>query len=481
MRKSLFFAAALLGLGFTACKKKDSVTPTPTPTTPTASKADLLKDSVYLFSKEVYLWNDVIPAYSVFNPRGYSGSTDLAAASAVMNGIRALQPLDHFSFVTTKEASSGLQTGVAGDYGFWVKAATPDGINVYWYVNYVYKTSSAGAANIERGYYISKVNGAPIAYNQAGADALNAAFASSTASASFEFTKPDGSKVTASLNKTSYNANAVLHRSVIPTSNNKKVGYLVFNQFYGAPARAELAEAFTYFQSQAIDELVVDLRNNPGGSTETQDTLANLIAPVAANNGKMYTYFFNQQLQNGNFPLLKTKPGFSNVSFAQSINTVNYKKAGSLNLPRVFVIITSSSASASELLINNLKPYMDVKLIGDTSYGKPVGFFPIDVYEYSLYPISFKTVNSVGNADYYNGFYPDKVAADGVNKNWGDVTEPSLAAALKFITTGGFKVSAEADALNTKMFKLQQDAEPLQKKLEANKFNGMFSEKRWVH
>jgi hypothetical protein len=124
---------------------------------------------------------------------------------------------------------------------------------------------------------------------------------------------------------------------------------------------------------------------------------------------------------------------------------------------------------------------MDVKLIGDTTYGKPVGFFPIDVYEYSLYPISFKTVNSAGNADYYNGFYPDKVAADGVNKNWGDVTEPSLASALKYITTGAFKVSAEADALQTKMFKVQQDAQPLQRKLEASKFNGMFSEKRWVH
>jgi carboxyl-terminal processing protease len=481
MRKNLFLVAALLGLGFTACKKKDS-TPTPTPTpTPTASKVDLLKDSVYLFSKEVYLWNDVIPAYNVFNPRGYSGTTDLAAASAVMNGIRALQPLDHFSFVTTKEQSSGLQTGVSGDYGFWVKAATPDGTNVYWYVNYVYKTSSAGTAGIERGYYISKVNGAAIGYNQAGADALNAAFASNTASATFEFTKPDGSKVTATLNKGSYNANAVLYRNVINTSNSKKVGYLVFNQFFGAPARAELAEAFTYFQSQGIDELVVDLRNNPGGSTETQDTLANLIAPIAANNGKMYTYFFNQQLQNGIFPLLKTKPGFSNVSFAQNINTVNFKKAGSLNLPRVFIIATSSSASASELLINNLKPYMDVKLIGDTTYGKPVGFFPIDVYEYSLYPISFKTVNSAGNADYYNGFYPDKVAADGVNKNWGDVTEPSLASALKYITTGAFKVSAEADALQTKMFKVQQDAQPLQRKLEASKFNGMFSEKRWVH
>ena len=107
-----------------------------------------------------------------------------------------------------------------------------------------------------------------------------------------------------------------------------------------------------------------------------------------------------------------------------------------MNLSRVFFIVTGSSASASELIINNLKPYMDVKLIGDTTYGKPVGFFPIEILNYAIYPISFRTINSAGNADYYSGFAPDKLAADGVNKNWGDVTEPSLAAALKYIETG---------------------------------------------
>jgi Periplasmic protease len=60
----------------------------------------------------------------------------------------------------------------------------------------------------------------------------------------------------------------------------KKVGYMVFNQFFGQPSRNELAQAFTYFQGQGIDELVVDLRYNPGGSVETEDTLSNLIAPA---------------------------------------------------------------------------------------------------------------------------------------------------------------------------------------------------------
>ena len=70
---------------------------------------------------------------------------------------------------------------------------------------------------------------------------------------------------------------------------------------------------------------------------------------------------------------------------------------------------------------------MDVKLIGDTTYGKPVGFFPIDIFDFAIYPISFKTVNSAGNADYYTGFAPDKVMFDGFDKDWGDETEACLA------------------------------------------------------
>jgi C-terminal processing protease CtpA/Prc len=184
-------------------------------------------------------------------------------------------------------------------------------------------------------------------------------------------------------------------------------------------------------------------------------------------------------LQQGNFPLLKKKPGFENVSFAGAINTVNYEKAGNLNLSRVFFIVSGSTASASELLINNLKPYMDVKIIGDTTYGKPVGFFPIEIAsKYAIYPISFRTINSAGNADYYNGFAPDNLAPDGVNKDWGDVTEPSLAAVLNYINTGSFKLAAAADQQMQKQKGAQQILKPLQQELEKNKFTGMYKEIR---
>jgi hypothetical protein len=103
---------------------------------------------------------------------------------------------------------------------------------------------------------------------------------------------------------------------------------------------------------------------------------------------------------------------------------------------------------------------MDVKLIGDTTYGKPVGYFPVDIFNYSIYPVSFKTVNSAGNADYYSGFAPDKLAPDGVSKNWGDVTEPSLASALKYISTGSFRATNQSEQLYKTQMKCKSSLIP---------------------
>ncbi len=481
MQKALITITFFLILFITSCKKdiKES-SPTGGPATSSVSQTDLLKDSVYLYSKEIYLWHDLIPSYEAFNPRQYSGTDAQGSASAVMDAIRKLQPLDHFSFVTTKETSEGLQTGADVDYGFFIKAASVDKADpadsVRWFVTYVFDKSAAGLASVSRGWYINKINNTPVTYSQTSIDLLNEIFFGTTTSASFEFVKPDGTTVTSNLSKASFISNSVLHNSVIDAAG-KKVGYFVFKQFFGAPSRAELNTVFSSFKSQGISELIVDLRYNPGGSTATQDALADLIAPASANNQTMYKYVYNQSLQQGDFPLLKHKTGYENESFSEANNTQNFENTGSLNLNRVFFIVSSSTASASELLINNLKPYMDVKLIGDTTYGKPVGFFPIDIFNYSIYPISFKTVNSAGNADYYAGFAPDKVSPDGVSKNWGDVTEPSLASALKYISTGSFRATQQSEQLYKTQMKMQKQLDPGNQQLDVNHFNGMFIEK----
>lgn len=460
-----------------SCRKKDVPAP-PNPPSSTPTKEDLLRDSVYLYTKEVYLWQDVIPPYDQFKPRQYQGSTELESAQKVMTAIKGLQPLDRFSFVTTQEQSGGLQTGEDADFGFFIKAASIDVVapvdSVYWFVTYAYAQSSAGNAGVQRGWYISKINGTSIRYDQNSVNILNDVFFGTATSVNFEFKKPDGTASVFNLSKTSFTANSVLYKNVIETGG-KKIGYFVFNQFFGQPSRNELAQLFTYFQSQNINELIIDLRYNPGGSVETQDTLANLLAPSAANNQTMYKYVFNPALQNNQHQLIRNKLGYGNI-FTSTANTVKFEKAGNLNLSRVFVIVSGNSASASELLINNLKPYMDVKLIGDTTYGKPVGFFPIPIYNYDIYPISFKTVNSAGNADYYTGFVPDKLVPDGVDKNWGNADEPCLNAALKYITTGSFRISSNTAQQDIRLQAAKQ-TKSFNRLLNENKFSGMFIEK----
>jgi carboxyl-terminal processing protease len=479
----LFTCLALLFFLSYSCKKNNSSPGSPggTDTLSAAAKLDLLRDSVYLYSKEEYLWHEVIPSYAVFNPRQYTGSTELAAAQNEMAAIRALQPQDNkhsYSFITTQEASDAIQTGNDKDYGFFIKAAAVDKAlpndSVYWFVEYVYKNSPSGTAGVQRGWYISKINNTAIGYDNASVAILNDVFfGTGSSSANFTFVKTDGSNITLNLAKASYTANSVLYTSVINVGA-KKTGYIVFNQFFGAVSKTELTTAFNDFGSQGINELVVDLRYNHGGSTDTQDALANLIAPSAATGKTMYTYIFNDSLTAGKFPLLKRKAGFSNVSFLPADNTVAYQKAGNVNLSRVFFIVTSETASASELLINNLRPYLDVKLVGDTTYGKPVGFFPISIFNYAMYPISFKTVNSAGSAEYYDGFAPDKLTADGVNRNWGDANEPSLTAALGYISTGSFRTIAN-DEQNRRLLAAQKQYQPLNSQLYNHKFTGMFT------
>ena len=465
-----------------SCKKSDSGSTPPTSDTLTAAaRLDLLRDSVYLYSKEVYLWHEVIPSYAIFNPRQYTGSTELIAAQNEIAGIRALQPQDNkhsYSFITTQAGSDAIQTGGNTDYGFFIKSASIDKAlpydSVYWYVEYVYKNSPSGVAGVQRGWYISKINGTAIGVDNASIATLNNIFFGTPTSATFTFTKTDGTTVDINLAKGSYTANSVLYTDVI-TDGAKKTGYIVFNQFFGTTSQTELTTAFSDFASKGINELIVDLRYNHGGSTATQDAFANLIAPAAATGKTMYTYIFNDSLVAGKFPLLKKKYNYAPTAFQAASNTVNYQKAGGVSLSRVMFIVTSETASASELLINNLRPYMDVKLVGDTTYGKPVGFFPISIFNYAMYPISFKTVNSAGSAEYYDGFVPDKLTADGVNRNWGDVNEPSLAAALHYISTGSFaRVSTAEDEQNRQLLTVQKQYQPLNSRLYENKFTGMF-------
>jgi hypothetical protein len=122
-----------------------------------------------------------------------------------------------------------------------------------------------------------------------------------------------------------------------------------------------------------------------------------------------------------------------------------------LNLSRIYFIVSRSTASASELLINNLKPFMDVQLVGPgKTYGKPVGFFPVPVGDWYIFPVSFRSTNKNGQGNYFDGMSLNNQVADGLDKDWGDVTESCLQSALSNITTGVYKTAAARETLEIK-------------------------------
>ncbi|MEJ7823013.1 MAG: S41 family peptidase [Chitinophagaceae bacterium] len=423
-----FFFILLSSLSiFSACQKvhdapATSPVVTPPTTTPVASADDKLKDSVLFYTREIYLWYKQIPAN--FNPRTF------ADPDAIMKGIRPFsmepgfpQPVDRFSFAMKQAEYNNFSSGIAGDFGFGAFFLFPSTDDLR--VKSVERESPAGRAGVRRGWRIVKINGnSNISTSSSDLSFINTAIFNSNTT-TFTFQKPDGTNVDITLNRASYQTHPVMVDSVYSVGS-RKIGYMVFNSFLGdlPEFNTELSRVFNRFTSAGINDVIIDLRYNGGGYVSVAEQLSNYLAPSSANGSVMMTQQYNDKLTSFN-------------------SSKNFKKLGSLNLSRVFFIVGPSSASASELLINNLIPVMDVKLIGRSkTFGKPVGFFPQPVGDWFIFPVSFKTVNKNGESNYYNGFTPNSIVADGVDKDFGDLSESSLASAIKFITTGAFRLSS---------------------------------------
>jgi hypothetical protein len=152
----------------------------------------------------------------------------------------------------------------------------------------------------------------------------------------------------------------------------------------------------------------------------------------------------------------------------------------------VFFIITGSTASASELTMNNLRPEMDVQFIGTTSYGKPTGFFNIDINIYQLYIPEFYVANSANQGGYYTGMtpgtsdYPGIEGYDDVTKDFGDPTEGLLKHALNFVQNGTYTVAnSQIQNLTRKSFSLAQHRD-LSIKMEPKSFRGMIENRSFT-
>jgi hypothetical protein len=178
-----------------------------------------------------------------------------------------------------------------------------------------------------------------------------------------------------------------------------------------------------------VEELVVDLRHNGGGILDISNQLASSITGPATD-GEVYVNFeFNDQHADENSSSI-----FSSEPYALGLN-------------RVVFLTSRGTASASESVINALTPFVDVAVIGDATYGKPVGMYIWTFLDYAFVPITFQLNNSAGFGDYFNGIPADSYIEEDPAFAFSSREEPLLKEAIHYLSTGTFTGSLRSKSM----------------------------------
>ena len=322
--------------------------------------------------------------------------------------------IDKFSlivdnYIELEQYLSGVSLSNGLNFGL---VYLPNSTNeIFGYVRYVNNGSEADLANINRGDIFRSIDDIPLSIDNYS-DLLSQEVYTVNFANYFNNNTEDVSDDTIELNdinielqKVPLIKNPVHHYSTLNYSGGK-IGYLMYNQFV-SNYDDYLKTIFSEFKSNSVDELILDLRYNPGGSINSAIVLASLIT------GQFENEIFNTEQWNNDIQnyWLNNNPEYLINRFMSF--------QSSLNLSRVFILTTRSSASASELIINCLKPYINVIQIGTTTYGKyqaSVTLYDSENFSnqnvnrshnYALQPLVLKTLNANGVTDYYSGISPD--------------------------------------------------------------------------
>ena len=362
---------------------------------------------------EYYLWYRELPR---LNPANF------ANPEAYLEAAR-YRPLDSsFSYITSREANEAFY-GESQFVGFGFSTETT---STELRVLQVFPDSPASEAGLTRGDRIIEINGTSV-MDLIRTGLIGGAFGTSEPGVT-------SNVVLQTLSGEQRRATMTKRVVTIPTVSltrtfrvdGRTVGYLLFRNFVN-PSYDALDEAFAALRTAGVNELVIDLRYNGGGLVDVAVHLASLVGGSATQGRIFATFQHNDKNSSLNEDLrFETAP------------------EQSLNLPRLFVITTRSSASASELLINSLRPHLPVVVIGDATYGKPVGQYGFTFCDKVLAPVAFKLVNSEGQGDFFGGIEPDCRAADDIDHQLGSAEEESLAEALAFVRTGTCRTPASS-------------------------------------
>jgi len=354
-------------------------------------------------------------------------------------------------------------TSLSNGMSFRLTGVPNDDLAVFGYVRYVSPGTNAESQGVQRGMVFNAVDGTPLTrtnfrsllfgsnanytinlatYDDNGTPAMSSDDIITSTNQSIDLTK------------VSFTENPILTNNVT-TIGTDKIGYLMYNGFRFADSNlTELNNVFANFQAENITDLVLDLRYNGGGSVSTAIWLSSMITGQFTGD-TFFTEEWNSQIQSfleAENPAAINNPFVNQMVKVNSNGDVTFQQSiNSLNLGRVYILTSRTTASASELVINGLRPYIDVVQIGATTTGKPQA--SITIYDspdfsrnsvnvnhtYAMQPQVYESANASGFSSYYSGLTPTIEAFENLGNLGvlGDVNEPLFALAIAEITGAG--------------------------------------------
>jgi len=346
---------------------------------------------------------------------------------------------DRFSFITDdyielENSFSGISETTGVDFRLYRFSGSN---NLYGVVRYIIPGSNAEDADIERGDLFRSLNGQELTIANYQDILAGSSITFDIAAIENNTVTPTGESVTISTQ--TITENPILVSKVLDV-NGAKVGYLMYTSFI-ADFDEQLNAAFAEFKSENVTDLILDLRYNGGGSVRTATRLASMIT------GQFTGDVFAKQQWNEDYQNF-----FLNDNPDRLFNRFTETGAGgealnSLNLTKLYTIVSSSSASASELVINGLAPYIEVVKVGDMTVGKSqasVTLYDSDNFgrdganpdhTYAIQPLVYESVNSNDVGVPFDGLDPDFEIIEDIGNlgQLGEKSDPLLAVALDVI------------------------------------------------
>jgi len=401
-----------------------------------------IKDFVWKGMNLYYLWQADVPDLADDRFANQSQLNTFLEGfdepTTLFNALRVDNSIDRFSVIFSdysvlEGALSGNTLNNGMDFALRYKPGSTT--DIYGWVRYIIPNSDAATKPIQRGTIFYAINGTPLTVDNYRSLLANDTYTINLADYDGGNITPNGQSV--SLTKTALAENPILLNTVI-TNGSHKIGYLMYNGFYSTYDN-QLNTVFGSFQTQNVTDLVLDLRYNSGGSISTATKLASMIT------GQFTGQLFAKQQWNA-----KAQSYYESNS-PSSLENRFVGNLNSLNLNKVYVLTTGATASASELVINCLKPYITVVQIGTTTTGKNVGSITLydsptfakqnvnPRHKYAMQPIVLKIVDKNGFGDYTSGIAPTTLLPESMDDLGilGNPSEPLLNAAINQIIGSG--------------------------------------------